>query len=179
MGHPITVRTAIRALVTKSANDVATAVAENISGSERKFAERMTRTARSIGMKNTTFRNAHGLPNSQQKTTARDMAILGRAIQERFPKNYKFFSTRTFEFRGRTYSNHNRLLGRVKGVDGIKTGYINASGYNLVTSLKRDQRHIVAVVMGGRSGASRNNHMTDLINRYLKKASTEIRDLMF
>ena len=172
VGHPITVRTAIRALVTKSANDVATAVAENISGSERAFAERMTRTARSIGMKDTTFRNAHGLPNSQQRTTARDMAKLGRAIQERFPKNYEFFSTRTFQFRGRTYNNHNRLLGRVSGVDGIKTGYINASGYNLVTSVKRDQRHIVAVVMGGRTGASRNNHMIDLINRYINKAST-------
>ena len=172
VGHPITVRTAIRALVTKSANDVATAVAENISGSETKFAARMTRTAKSIGMKQTTFRNAHGLPNSQQRTTARDMAILGRAIQERFPNYYEFFSTRTFKFRGRTYSNHNRLLGRIKGVDGIKTGYINASGYNLVTSLKRDQRHIVAVVMGGRTGTSRNNHMIDLINRYLNKAST-------
>ena len=172
VGHPITVRTAIRALVTKSANDVATAVAENISGSESKFAARMTRTAKSIGMKQTTFRNAHGLPNSQQRTTARDMAILGRAIQERFPNYYEFFSTKTFQFRGRTYSNHNRLLGRIKGVDGIKTGYINASGYNLVTSLKRDQRHIVAVVMGGRTGTSRNNHMIDLINRYLNKAST-------
>ena len=98
VGHPITVRTAIRALVTKSANDVATAVAENISGSERAFAERMTRTARSIGMKDTTFRNAHGLPNSQQRTTARDMAKLGRAIQERFPKNYEFFQLELFNF---------------------------------------------------------------------------------
>ena len=173
VGNPITVQTAIRALVTKSANDVATAVAENISGSERAFAERMTRTAKSIGMKKTTFRNAHGLPNSRQETTARDMAILGRAIQERFPKYYKYFSTRSFTFRGTTYRNHNKLLGQVKGVDGIKTGFINASGYNLVTSVKRNQRHIVAVVMGGRSGNSRNNHMKDLIKRFINKASNE------
>ncbi len=169
-GQTITVRNAIRALVTKSANDVATAVAENVSGSEKKFAQRMTRTARQIGMSRTTFRNPHGLPNSGQKTTAKDMAILGRAIQERFPSYYKHFSTRTFSYRGRKYGNHNKLLGTVRGVDGIKTGYIRASGFNLVTSVNRDGRHIVAVVMGGRTSKSRNAQMKKLIGRYLHKA---------
>lgn len=170
-GRTIRVKDAILSLVTKSANDVATVVAENISGSEKKFAERMTRTARQLGMKKTTFRNPHGLPNSGQRTTARDMATLGRAIQERFPKYYGYFKTRSYKYGSKTYGNHNKLLGRVKGVDGIKTGYIRASGFNLVTSVNRDGRHIVAVVMGGRTGASRNAHMTDLIGRYLRKAS--------
>ncbi|MFC6656664.1 serine hydrolase [Roseibium salinum] len=170
-GTTIKVKDAILALVTKSANDVATVVAENIEGSESKFAERMTRTARQLGMSKTTFRNPHGLPNSRQRTTARDMATLGRAIQERFPQHYGYFKTRSYTYKGRRYGNHNRLLGRVEGVDGIKTGYINASGYNLVTSVKRDGRYIVAVVMGGRTGASRNAWMTKLIGEYLPKAS--------
>lgn len=170
-GKTIRVKDAILALVTKSANDVATVVAENIGGSEKRFAERMTRTARSLGMKKTTFRNPHGLPNSGQRTTARDMARLGRAIQEHFPQYYGYFKTRSYKYKGRTYGNHNRLLGSVKGVDGIKTGYIRASGFNLVTSVNRNGRQIVAVVMGGRTGASRNAQMTKLINRYLSKAS--------
>ncbi|WP_040450700.1 serine hydrolase [Roseibium alexandrii] len=170
-GSTISVKDAIGALVTKSANDVATTVAENIAGSEAAFARRMTRTARQLGMSKTTFRNAHGLPNSKQRTTARDMATLGRAIQERFPERYKLFNTRVYKYKGRNLRNHNRLLGSVKGVDGIKTGYIRASGFNLVTSVQRNNRHIVAVVMGGRTGARRNAHMTDLIGRYLHKAS--------
>lgn len=170
-GKTIKVKDAILALVTKSANDVATVVAENIGGSEKKFAERMTRTARQLGMNKTTFRNPHGLPNSGQRTTARDMARLGIAIQERFPQYYGYFKTRSYKYGKRTYGNHNKLLGRVKGVDGIKTGYIRASGFNLVTSVNRDGRQIVAVVMGGRTGASRNAQMTKLIGRYLKKAS--------
>ncbi|MES0809183.1 D-alanyl-D-alanine carboxypeptidase [Roseibium sp. SCPC15] len=170
-GTSIKVKDAILALVTKSANDVATVVAENIGGSEKRFAERMTRTARQLGMKKTTFRNPHGLPNSGQRTTARDMATLGRAIQEHFPQYYSYFKTRSYKYKGRTYGNHNKLLGRVKGVDGIKTGYIRASGFNLVTSVNTGGRKIVAVVMGGRSGASRNAQMTKLINRYLSKAS--------
>jgi D-alanyl-D-alanine carboxypeptidase len=170
-GTTIKVKDAILALVTKSANDVATVIAENIEGSETKFAQRMTRTARQIGMKKTTFRNPHGLPNSKQRTTARDMALLGRAVQERFPRYYGYFKTRSYKYKGRRYGNHNKLLGRVKGVDGIKTGYIRASGFNLVTSVKRDGRHIVAVVMGGRTGKSRNAQMVKLINRYLHKAS--------
>jgi len=170
-GSTIKVKDAILALVTKSANDVATVVAENIGGSEKKFAARMTRTARQLGMSKTTFRNPHGLPNSGQRTTARDMARLGIAIQERFPKYYGYFKTRAYKYKGRTYGNHNKLLGRVKGVDGIKTGYIRASGFNLVTSVNRNGRQIVAVVMGGRTGKSRNAQMTKLIGRYLSKAS--------
>nr|WP_269581669.1 D-alanyl-D-alanine carboxypeptidase [Roseibium sp. Sym1] len=170
-GSTIKVKDAILALVTKSANDVATVVAENIGGSEKKFAERMTRTARQMGMSKTTFRNPHGLPNNGQRTTARDMATLGIAIQERFPQYYGYFKTRAYKYKGRTYGNHNKLLGRVKGVDGIKTGYIRASGFNLVTSVNTGGRQIVAVVMGGRTGASRNAQMTKLIGRYLPKAS--------
>ncbi|WP_420393104.1 serine hydrolase [Acuticoccus sp.] len=170
-GGTIKVRDAIKALVTKSANDVAAAIAENVSGSEPAFARRMTETARGLGMNRTTFRNASGLPHGEQRTTARDMAKLGIAIQRDFPQYYGVFQTRTFTFANRHFGNHNRLLGSVKGVDGIKTGYIHASGFNLVTSVRRDGRHIVAVVMGGRTGASRNSHMTELVERHLPRAS--------
>jgi D-alanyl-D-alanine carboxypeptidase len=170
-GQTITVGEAIRALVTKSANDAAMVVAENVSGSESVFAQRMTTTARRLGMNGTTFRNPNGLPNPGQVTTARDMATLGLAIQTRFPQEYKVFSTRKFVFRGATYGNHNRLLGTVEGVDGIKTGYINASGFNLVTSVKRDGRQLVAVVMGGATGRSRDAHMAELVRTYLPKAT--------
>ncbi|WP_244299207.1 D-alanyl-D-alanine carboxypeptidase [Roseibium aquae] len=170
-GQTIKVKDAILALVTKSANDVATAVAENIEGSEAAFARRMTQTARQLGMNKTTFQNAHGLPNSRQRTTARDMSHLGRAIQERFPTYFDYFNTRSFSYKGRRYGNHNKLLGRVRGVDGIKTGFIRASGFNLLTSVNHGGRSVVAVVMGGRTGASRNAHMTDLIGRYFHKAS--------
>ena len=171
-GSSIRVRDAIFALVTKSANDVATTVAENLGGTESNFGKMMTAKARSIGMKNTTFRNASGLPNKYQKTTAADMALLGRALQDRFPKYYKYFNTRSFKYGKRRYGNHNKLLGRVKGVDGIKTGYTRASGFNLVTNVKSRDRHIVAVVMGGKTGASRNAHMKKLIAKYLPKAKT-------
>ncbi|WP_419247669.1 serine hydrolase [Roseibium aggregatum] len=170
-GQTIKVKDAILGLVTKSANDASTVIAENISGSEARFAERMTRTARSLGMSKTTFRNPHGLPDSRQRTTARDMATLGRAIQEHFPQYYGYFKTRAYKYKGRTYANHNKLLGRVKGVDGIKTGYTRASGFNLVSSVKRNGRHIVAVVMGGRTGSSRDAQMVKLIKGYLPKAS--------
>ena len=170
-GSSIRAKDAILALVTKSANDVAVVVAENVSGSVPKFAKRMTRTARALGMKRTTFRNPSGLPNKAQVTTARDMATLGRAIKQRFPKYFKLFSTRSFSYKGRRYGNHNRLLGRVRGVDGIKTGYTRASGFNLVTNVETGGRHIVAVVMGGRTGASRNKQMTKLIGKYMPKAS--------
>ncbi len=170
-GQTITVGEAIRALVTKSANDAAMVVAENVSGSEDAFAKRMTATARRIGMHGTTFRNPNGLPNPGQVTTARDMATLGLAVQTRFPEEYKYFSTRKFVFRGATYGNHNRLLGTVEGVDGIKTGYIRASGFNLVTSVKRDGRQLVAVVMGGATGRSRDAHMAELVRTWLPKAT--------
>ncbi|MDA4847769.1 D-alanyl-D-alanine carboxypeptidase [Hoeflea poritis] len=170
-GQTISVEQAIYALVTKSANDASTAVAEHLGGSESGFARQMTTKARALGMKRTTFRNAHGLPNSGQKTTARDMARLGLALREHFPHHYHYFSTRSFKYGKTRFGNHNRLLGTVSGVDGIKTGYTRASGFNLVSSVRKDGRSIVAVVMGGKSGASRNKHMTDLISRYLKKAS--------
>ncbi|KQW25472.1 hypothetical protein ASE36_21300 [Rhizobium sp. Root274] len=171
-GQSITVEQAILGLVTRSANDAATVLGEFLEGSEAAFAAKMTSTARSLGMKSTTFNNAHGLPNSRQRTTASDMARLGMALRDHFPEYYDYFRTRSFTYNGRTYGNHNRLLGKVKGVDGIKTGFIRASGFNLVTSLESEGRSIVAVVMGGRSGRSRNAHMMDLIDRFLKKAST-------
>jgi D-alanyl-D-alanine carboxypeptidase len=174
-GGSITVQTAILALVTRSANDVATAIAEHLSGSETAFATRMTETARAIGMSRTTFKNAHGLPNSAQVTTARDMATLGRALMDRFPDYFEYFSTPSFRYNGVTIRNHNNLLGRVSGVNGIKTGYTRASGYNLVTSVSRNGRQIVAVVLGGRSSSSRDSHMVDLINRYLPQASNGTR----
>lgn len=170
-GGTITAEAAIKALITKSANDVAAAVAEHLGGTEKRFAQMMTRRARQLGMGSTTFRNASGLPNSGQVTTARDMARLGIALQEHFPRRFGLFSTRSFTHAGATHRNHNRLLGRVKGVDGIKTGYIRASGFNLVTSVNTGGRSIVAVVMGGRTGASRNAQMEKLIGRYLSKGS--------
>jgi len=167
-GQTILVRHAIMALVTKSANDVATAIAENLAGSEKAFAQRMTRTARRIGMTKTTFRNASGLPNRTQMTTARDMATLGLRLQRDFPQSYRYFSTRRFTYRGRRYGNHNKLLGRIQGVDGIKTGYTRVSGFNLTTSVRRGRKRIVAVVMGGRTGGSRNRYMTNLIAKIFK-----------
>lgn len=171
-GQSITVEQVIYSLVTKSANDASTAIAEHLGGSEAKFASLMTAKARSLGMSRTTFRNAHGLPNANQTTTARDMATLGIALREHFPRQYKYFSTRSFTFGKSRMGNHNRLLGAVRGVDGIKTGYTRASGFNLVSSVVDRDRSIVAVVMGGRTGASRNEQMKDLISRYLLKAST-------
>ncbi|MBY0613236.1 MAG: D-alanyl-D-alanine carboxypeptidase [Beijerinckiaceae bacterium] len=166
-GSTIEVEDAIKAIVTKSANDVAVTIGENIAGSEGAFAELMTRKARAIGMKNTLFRNASGLPDAEQVTTARDLATLGRAIQDRFPKYYRYFSTRSFAFRGYSIGNHNRLLGRVEGVDGIKTGYTRASGFNLLTSAKLDGHHVIAVVLGGRSGRERDNKVAALIEEHM------------
>ena len=139
-------------------------IAEAIGGSEEEFARAMTRKARALGMRNTTYRNATGLPNDEQITTARDQALLGIAIQERFPKYYRYFSLASFVYRGNAMRNHNHLLGKVEGVDGIKTGYTRDSGFNLVTSVKRGARHIVAVVLGGRSAGSRDARMRDLID---------------
>lgn len=170
-GGSITVDTAIRALVTRSANDVSTAIAEMLGGSEANFARMMTAKAGQLGMKSTRFRNAHGLPNSQQYTTARDMAILGVALREHFPRRYDYFSTRSFAYGKQRITTHNRLLGRVKGVDGIKTGYTRASGFNLVSSVQDNGRSIVAVVMGGKSGRSRDAHMAELIREHLPRAS--------
>ena len=153
--------------MTKSANDVAVAVGEYLGGSEDKFAAMMTAKARQLGMRSTTFRNASGLPDPGQITTARDMAVLGMALRKRFPQYFRYFSTKNFSYRGRTMRGHNELLGRVDGVDGIKTGYIRASGYNIVTSVSRGGRKLMVVVMGGDSARSRNASMAALIERYL------------
>lgn len=174
-GQTITLESAIYALVTKSANDVASALGEYFGGSEAGFARIMTAKARSLGMSRTVFRNPHGLPDARQVTTARDMARLGIALREHFPQYYGYFSTRVFDYGKRRYRNHNRLLGKVRGVDGIKTGYTRASGFNLVSSVRSGKRSIVAVVMGGRTGASRNAQMKKLIAAYLPKASTRDR----
>ena len=164
-GQTITVRQAILALVTKSANDVATVVAEQIGGSEFKFALMMTQRAPDLGMNRTTFRNASGLPNRRQLSTARDMARLAMAIHRDFPQYFDFFSRRSFRYRGKTYHSHNSLLGNYKGVDGIKTGYIRASGFNLVTSASREEGRLVAVLFGGRSAQSRDRRMRKLLAR--------------
>jgi D-alanyl-D-alanine carboxypeptidase len=171
-GRSITAETAILALVTKSANDVAVAVAENIAGTEPAFAALMTAKARSLGMSRTRFANASGLPNPRQVTTARDLTRLGRAIQSHFPRYYRYFQTRSFSFGRRNLRNHNRLLGRVRGVDGIKTGYTRASGFNLLTSARLGNRHIIAVVLGGRSGRSRDNIMAHLVAKNIDRGST-------
>jgi len=172
-GETIRVETAIRAIVTKSANDVAAIVAEALGGDESNFARLMTAKARALGMKSTTYRNASGLPDDQQITTARDQAILGRAIHDRFPTQYRYFATRTFEFRGKSVRNHNKLLGSVEGVDGIKTGYIRASGFNIVTSVRRGHRHIVAVVFGGRTANARDARVLSLINNNINIAAVK------
>lgn len=170
-GQKIRVIDAIRALVTKSANDVATAVAENLAGTEARFARYMTWKARQLGMTSTTFRNASGLPDTRQVTTARDMARLALRLNDHFPKLYQFFRTKTFVYRGRRYRNHNRLLFNFRGTDGIKTGYTRSSGFNLVASVRRDGKHVIGVVIGGRTGRQRNAIMRRLLARGLKKAS--------
>jgi len=170
-GQTINVETAIRAIVTKSANDVAVIVAEALAGDEPDFARLMTAKAQALGMTHTSYRNASGLPDDQQMTTARDQAILGRAIQDRFPKYYSYFSTRYFAFHGRMIRNHNHLLGNVEGVDGIKTGYIHDSGFNIVTSVRRDNRHIVAVVFGGRTANARDARVRSLIDNNINIAA--------
>ncbi len=163
-GQRISVEDAILALVTKSANDVATTVAENLSGSERTFALKMTATARKLGMSRTTFRNASGLPHRGQMSTARDMATLARALLRDYPVYYRYFSANAFNYAGITHRNHNKLLKTYAGVDGIKTGYIRASGFNLVASATRNGQRIIGVVFGGKSPNSRNAIMKRLLN---------------
>jgi D-alanyl-D-alanine carboxypeptidase len=172
-GQTLKVEDAIKGLVTRSANDAAVVIAEAIAGSEGDFAKLMTRKARALGMSKTVYRNASGLPNDDQITTARDQATLGRAIQDRFPRYYRYFATSTFVYRGHAIRNHNRLLGNVEGVDGIKTGYTRASGFNLVSSMRRGNRHLVGVVLGGRSGGSRDAIMRNLLAENLDKGATK------
>jgi D-alanyl-D-alanine carboxypeptidase len=172
-GQTIKVEDAIKGLVTRSANDAAVVIAEAIAGDEDDFAKLMTRKARALGMTRTVYRNASGLPDDAQVTTARDQSTLGRAIQDRFPRHYRYFSTSVFNYHGHAIRNHNKLLGNVEGVDGIKTGYTRASGFNLVTSMRRGNRHLVGVVLGGRSGGSRDAAMRSLLAENLEKAATK------
>ncbi len=171
-GETISVDDAIKAVVTRSANDIAVAIAEAIGGDESSFAAMMTRKAHALGMANTTYRNASGLPNDNQITTARDLTVLARSLEDRFPRYFKYFSTEEFEYAGRTIGSHNHLLGRVDGVDGIKTGYTRASGFNLLTSVHRDGRSLIAVVMGGHTAAARDRVMENLIDDHLAQCST-------
>lgn len=173
-GEELTVLEAIKALVTKSANDVAIALAQHIGGTEANFARLMTKKAREIGMRNTTFRNASGLPNPDQTTTARDMVTLGLRLQDDFPRHYRLFATRAFSFHGKTYRSHNSLLTRYRGTDGIKTGYTRVSGFNLVSSVRRDGKHLVAAVFGGKTSRIRNARMQSLLSSALAKASTKV-----
>lgn len=170
-GSTIKVKDAIYALVTKSANDVATVIAENIAGTESNFARLMTKKAHAIGMKSTQFRNASGLPDNEQITTARDMITLANRLQFDHPERYAYFSTKYFTYGKRRYRNHNRLLFTYKGTDGIKTGYTRASGFNLLANVHRDDRHLIGVVFGGSTGAKRNAAMRHILNKSLPKAS--------
>ena len=161
----MSVRDAIYALVTKSANDVATAIAEAMAGGEKNFARLMTAEARKLGMSRTTFRNSSGLPHRAQMSTARDMATLARALLTRYAHFYHYFATRHFTFDGVTHKNHNDLLSTYEGMDGLKTGYIRASGFNLVTSVKRGDYRVIGVVFGGRSPRARNRHMVRILDK--------------
>ncbi|WP_445003622.1 serine hydrolase [Halomonas mongoliensis] len=170
-GSTITVEEAILALVVRSANDVAVVVAEALGGSERQFGQMMTAKARELGMPNTVFRNASGLPDNGQTTTARDMATLSIRLMQDFPQYYHYFSRQSFAYRGTTHNSHNRLVRNYAGADGLKTGFIRASGFNVATSAVRDNRRLVSVVMGGFTAASRDTHMADLLDRGFVRAS--------
>jgi D-alanyl-D-alanine carboxypeptidase len=169
----LTVGDAIGGIVTRSANDAAVVVSEALGGSEGEFARLMTRKARALGMTNTTYVNASGLPDDEQITTARDQAILGRAIHDRFPTYYSYFSMLYFRYRGKDLHNHNSLLGNLEGVDGIKTGYTEASGHNLALSVRRGKKSVVAVVLGGTSNSERDTRMRQLIESYIPQAATQ------
>ncbi len=169
-GDQITVREAVLSMITLSANDSAAALAEKMGGTEEGFAAMMTAKARQLGMPNTTFVNASGLPDNRQITTARDMSTLAVALLRDFPREYPLFATRSFNFRGRTINGHNNLMYRLKGIDGIKTGYTDASGFNLVSAYSDGSRRVIGVVMGGRTAASRDNLMAQMITKNLSKA---------
>ena len=170
-GEEITVGDAVRALITKSANDASIVLAEGVGGTHREFANLMTAKARSLGMSKTTFRNANGLPDSSQTTTARDMLTLGLRLQDDFPKYYPLFAMQSFTFNGQAYRNHNKMLGKFDGLDGIKTGYTHASGFNIVTSVRQGGKHVVGVVFGGATAGSRDATMRVALTRALLKAS--------
>lgn len=168
-GEFITVENAILALVTKSANDVATVLSEQLGGTEYNFTLIMNKKARELGMRRTRFMNASGLPNRKQRSTARDMAILSKAIAENYPTYYRYFKTAKFTYRGKTYRSHNKLLKGYTGTDGIKTGYTRASGFNLTTSVHRNGVHLIGVVLGGKSGNSRDTHMKYILNKTFRR----------
>jgi D-alanyl-D-alanine carboxypeptidase len=170
-GSKIKVSDAAKALVTQSANDAAATIAENLGGTEENFARLMTETGRRIGMTNTVFRNASGLPNEEQMSTARDMAILSAHLIHDYPEFYTVFETRYFSFKGRKYRNHNKLLFGYKGTDGIKTGYTRVSGFNLAASAHRGNKHLLAVVLGGRTGSQRDAATRSLLDKHFAKAS--------
>jgi D-alanyl-D-alanine carboxypeptidase len=170
-GGTVNVRDATMALVTRSANDAAVLLAEGLAGSEEAFARVMTQKARQLGMSSTVFRNASGLPNSEQVTTARDLAKLANALMRDYPHYYAIFSAQSYSYRGRVLTNHNRMLGNYDGADGLKTGYTNASGFNLVMSAVRDNRRLIGVVMGGTSAAQRDRTMAALMDRSFTLAS--------
>jgi D-alanyl-D-alanine carboxypeptidase (penicillin-binding protein 5/6) len=172
-GGTVTVRDAVNGMITRSANDAAAAMAEQIGGSESNFARLMTQKARQLGMSRTTFVNASGLPDDRQVTTARDMSTLAVALINDFPKEYRLFSQRSFVYKGTRINGHNNLMYRYKGMDGIKTGYTNASGFNLVSAVKDGNRRVVGVVMGGATARSRDDKMASLLNRYLDDASNK------
>jgi len=164
-GDSIRVETAILAIVVRSANDAATAVGERLGGNEWTFAQKMTQQARALGMSNTVFRNANGLPNPDQHTTARDMAILGVALLRDFPEYYHYFASESFTYQGVQYAGHNHILDKFDGADGIKTGYIRASGFNLVSSAERNGRRLVGVIMGGETPYVRDRNMVAMLNK--------------
>jgi D-alanyl-D-alanine carboxypeptidase len=171
-GEQISVRNAIGAIVTKSANDIAVAIAEKIGGTEANFVRLMNTRARQLGMTKTHFENPSGLPNDDHVTTARDMATLALHLMDDYPTYFPVFATRTFAYEGKSYRNHNTMLNTFAGVDGIKTGYTRASGFNLVTSVHRGRRHLLGVVFGGRTAASRNAEMRTLLTKAFTRAST-------
>ncbi|WP_085909403.1 D-alanyl-D-alanine carboxypeptidase [Kiloniella majae] len=165
----ISTKDIIMALVTKSANDAAVVMAEAIAGKETTFARMMTKKAHSLGMTRTTFRNASGLPNRGQLSTARDMSKLAIALKRDFPQYYHLFSTQSYKYKNRSYRNHNKLLASYQGTDGIKTGYTRASGFNLVASVVRNNRRLIGVVFGGKTGRSRDRHMKEILDKSFKR----------
>lgn len=173
-GDSISVREAIPALIVRSANDVAAVVAEALGASETNFGRMMTEKAHKLGMRSTTFRNASGLPNPEQKTTARDMVTLSARLIKDFPKYYHYFSTQSFSHKGTTYKSHNRMVRNTPGVDGLKTGFIRASGFNVATSAKRGNRRVVAVVMGGNTAVARDQHMAQLLERSFNQGAVQL-----
>ncbi len=175
-GTSISVEDAVMALIIKSANDVATVVAENISGNEREFAKLMTNYAKNLGMKNTKFKNAHGLPDRAQMTTARDILTLSNALITNFPKKYKLFNKEKFIWKGKTYKTHNKLMLSYDGADGIKTGYIKASGFQLAFSAVRQDQRLIGIYFGGDTGKQRNKSLAYLMDRSFKKLKIESKE---